>query len=301
MFAFSRHYARTVFATQASSATLRARRSPRSGRPDEELAVSEATTTSPDAEEGRRQRLRRQTLRELDAAALDEVREHGAVDLSLRRVARRMGMSPAGLYRYVDSREALLTRLIAGAYHDLADHLEAAIGGEVVRGEDAPTLAVPEVAGSDADVADRLRAAALAYRAWAVAHPQEFGLLFGDPIPNYAAPPGGETVAAMGRVGTALGRPLVEASTSGRLRPVTDAVAADLRDRLGGLTGVTGRELPAEVAVTLLVTWGRLHGQVSLEVFGHHDWLFPDGCEALYRVEVAAILRDLGVVDDRPR
>ncbi len=236
-------------------------------------------------------------MAELKQAALDEVREHGAVALSLRRVARRMGMSPAGLYRYVDSREDLLTWLIADAYDDLADHMLVAIGGSVSELSDSerPPPQVAMVTGTSDDVAARVRAVAGAYRQWSVAHPNEFGLLFGDPIPGYAAPPDGPTTAAMTRVGAALGRPLLEAWQQGRLRPSMDDPPADLRARLAPMGKLADVEVPAELAVTLLLAWGRLHGQVSLEVFGHHDWLFPDGSRALFEADVGAILRDLGI------
>jgi AcrR family transcriptional regulator len=307
VFALRRTLTLTVFATQGTFATLCARRD----EPAEERTVS---STDPTLVAGtRRQRLRRQTLRELEAAALAEVREHGPVGLSLRRVARRMGMSPAGLYRYVDSREALLTLLIARAYHALADHLHAALGGapdddgsadetadaaddRSAEGADDghPTAAPPEIAGPQADVADRLRAVALAYRAWSVAHPNEFGLIFGDPIPGYEAPAGGPTVEAMSRVGTALATPLVEAWHAGRLRLHPALEAPELDAPLRAMAEL-GDELPSAVFAQLLLAWGRIHGQVTLEVFGHHHWLFPDGCEALYRAEVASMLSDLGV------
>ena len=260
---------------------------------DEEDAVG-----STGSEVGRRAQTRRRTWAELKAAALDEVREHGAVALSLRRVARRIGMSPAGLYRYVDSREDLLTTLIADAYDDLADHLLVAVGAEDERRADTghPSPAPPLVAPPDADVADRLRAVALAYRHWGVTHTQEFGLLFGDPIPGYAAPAGGPTVAAMTRVGTAMGRPLVEAWHQGRLRPRGPEPTPELAALLAPMAEVTGGGPPALAAV-MLTLWGRIHGQVSLEVFGHHAWLFPDGCEALFTHDVEALLADLGVVE----
>lgn len=249
---------------------------------------------------GRRGRVRRQTLRDLDAAALAEVREHGAAELSLRRVARRMGMSPAGLYRYVDSREALLTRVIAESYDDLADHLLVATGEEPrERAEvDRPIPDPPVVAGPADALADRLRAVALAYRHWAVTHPHEFGLVFGDPIPGYEAPPGGVTVEAMGRVGRGLGRPIVDAWLEGTLRTVVpvELDAASVQ-RLAAMEKVADRQLPPEVSMTLLAAWGRIHGQVSLEVFGHHRWLFPDGCEPLFRADLEAMLRDLGALD----
>ena len=244
----------------------------------------------------RRERLRSQTIRELKEASFAEVRERGAVGLSLRSVARRLGMSPAGLYRYVDSREQLLTLLIADGYHDLADHLLVALGAppaERTAGDGADPQ-VPVIAGPEQDVAARLSAVALAYRAWSVAHPNVFGLLFGDPIPGYQAPPGGPTVEAMNRVGRALAQPLIEAWHQGRLRTHPALDAEELAAPLAPMVPATA-DLPTDVLAQLLLSWGRLHGQVSLEVFGHHHWLLPDGCEALFRADVEVMLSDLGV------
>lgn len=239
---------------------------------------------------------RARTLAALEQAALAELREHGAVELSLRRVARRLGRSPAGVYRYVDSREALLTLLITRAYDDLADHLLVALGEppSPARGHDRAVPNPPRIAGPDHDVADRMRAVGHAYRAWAVGHRQEFGLLFGDPIPGYAAPPGGPTVVAMTRVGAALGRPLLEAWQQGRLR-LGASLPAPLAAALNPMQAVWP-ELSSELAAVLLTAWGRLHGQVSLEVFGQHDWLFPAGAEALFDLDVERMLGELGVV-----
>jgi AcrR family transcriptional regulator len=231
--------------------------------------------SSTDTRPTRRERVRHETLAELRAAALDEVREHGAVALSLRRVARRMGMSPAGLYRYVESREHLLTLLIAEGYDDLADALERALAA-------APPQDLPA----------RLHAVGTAYRRWAVEHPNEFGLLFGDPIPGYAAPEGGVTVEAMTRVGQALATPVLEAWQQERLRSHPALEAPALAGPLAALDALGG-PLPSAIAARLLLTWGRLHGQVSLEVFGHHTWAFPDGCEALFDAELAVMADDL--------
>jgi hypothetical protein len=77
---------------------------------------------------------------------------------------------------------------------------------------------------------------------------------------------------------------------------VRHAVAPDLVARLEPLTTLAGHQVRPEIALTLLTVWGRLHGQVSLEVFGHHRWLFPDGCAELFEADVEAMLRDLGVV-----
>lgn len=231
---------------------------------------------------GRRARMRQQTEAQLQAAALEEVRAKGGAGLSLRAVARRMGMSPAGLYRYVDSREGLLTWLIAAGFDDLADALEAA----------------DRAAGDD--VAERLRAVSLAYRAWSVEHPNEFGLLFGDPIPGYEAPAGGPTVEAMRRVGVAFAGPFLVAEASGRLRVPPAYDVPELAGPLAAMSDL-GHDLATPVAVLFLLTWGRLHGQTSLEVFGQHRWLFPDGCERLYRAEVDAILGEVLLPAPAPR
>jgi AcrR family transcriptional regulator len=248
-------------------------------------------------EQGRRERLREETWRELKVAALAEVRDVGAAGLVLRSVARRLGMSPAGLYRYVDSREALLTVLIADGFHDVADHLLVALGGDPAAAvaADRPVPRVTTIAPPGSGPAARLEAVALTYRSWSVTHPNEFGLLFGDPIPGYAAPEGGVTVDAMRRLGTALATPILELSALGELRVHDGLRAPGVADTMGPMSDL-GEDLPGEVAALLLLTWGRLHGQVSLEVFGHHHWLLPDGCEALYRAEIARLLEDVGAV-----
>jgi AcrR family transcriptional regulator len=242
----------------------------------------------------RRERLRRRTMHELKRAALEEVRERGAVALSLRSVARRAGMSPAGVYRYVDSREGLLTLLIAEGYEDLGHHLEVALGEPpgVAPVADRPAPAPPLIAASPVEASDRLRAVALAYRHWAITHPNEFGLLFGDPIPGYEAPAGGPTVEGMSRVGRALARPVIEAWRTGRLREHPALANPELAARLAPMSELV-TPLPGEVHARLLLAWGRLHGQVTLEVFGHHRWLFPDGCGPLYEAEIEVLLTDL--------
>jgi AcrR family transcriptional regulator len=207
----------------------------------------------------RRERLRAETVVQIKTAARDQLREAGAAQLSLRAVAGALGMSPAGLYRYYDSREALLTALITDGFHALADAVE--------RGRDADV---------GADVADRLFAASCAYRRWALAHPHEFGLLYGEPIPGYSAPDDGPTSTASRRVGAALLPPLVEAWSQGRLRipapPSTASPDAILRRWAGALDP----NLPIEAASVMLGAWAQLHGLVVLEVFGHLHWLGTD-------------------------
>src|SRR3974377_732110 len=53
-----------------------------------------------------------------------------------------------------------------------------------------------------------------ALRAWALAHPHEWGLVFGTPVPGYEAPQA--TVEPYARVAAAMVRPLAAAQAGGR-------------------------------------------------------------------------------------
>jgi AcrR family transcriptional regulator len=243
----------------------------------------------------RRERLRAETLREIKGAALDQLREVGAAQLSLRAVASALGMSPAGLYRYYDGRDALLTVLIADAFTALAEAVEQARDAD-------PQAGLP----------DRMLAAMRAYRGWAVAHPQEFGLAYGTPVPGFAAPVDGPTSIASRRVGGAFVPLFVEAWHQGGLR----RPAGHTRDRSAPPAPPSGHahpgpsgpaparpapdlptpslhpDLPPEAAPVVLGAWARLHGLVVLEVFGHLNWLVPDAgplAEQQFRLLVAEL------------
>lgn len=217
----------------------------------------------------RRERVRAETVAQILDAGRAQLREVGAAQLSLRAVAGALGMSPAGLYRYYDSREALLTALITEGFDALADAVE--------RARDA--------AGDDP--ADRLLAALLGFRAWGTAHPQEFGLLYGDPIPGYAAPDGGPTSAASRRVGVAVLAPLVLAWRAGRLREPEIAEPSDPATLRWAAT--LDPAFPPAAAAAVLGAWTRLHGLVILEVFGHLRWLGPDTA-ALAQAQLRALV-----------
>lgn len=221
----------------------------------------------------RRERVRAETAGEILDAARAQLRESGAAQLSLRAVAGALGMSPAGLYRYYDSREGLLTALITDGFTELAaavDRARAAADGQ--------------------DLRDVLVAAVLAFREWAIAQPHEFGLLYGDPIPGYAAPEGGPTSVASRRVGAALVPPLVEAWRAGRLRVPGIAGKPDAAARRWA--SAIDPDLPPEVGAVILGVWTRLHGLVVLEVFGHLRWLGAD-TGPLARAQLYALVDDV--------
>ena len=122
------------------------------------------------ATSGPRARYREQVRGEVQAHAWDQIAEAGASALSLKAIAKLMGMTAPALYRYFAGRDELLTGLILSAYEELA---------VVIEGADAP----------DEPSADRLRRLAEALRRWALANPHRYLLLYGTPVPGYSAPP----------------------------------------------------------------------------------------------------------------
>lgn len=125
---------------------------------------------SPEVAAGIRARNRAAIEAEILATAGRHLAEQGAAALSLRAVARDLGMASSAVYRYVASRDELLTTLIVAAYTSLGDQVETA------------------VASGPQDPSGRFLTIGRATRAWAVAHPHQWALLFGSPVPGYAAP-----------------------------------------------------------------------------------------------------------------
>jgi AcrR family transcriptional regulator len=223
----------------------------------------------------RRDRVRRATVDEIKAVARAQMAAEGTAAVTLRAIAREMGMTASALYRYFGSRDELVTALVTDAYDSLADAMETAVGGIPVGRH-----------------ADRFRAAFGAFRAWALGHPTEFALIFGSPIPGYRAP---EATRPAGlRYTDLLGRLLADAYAAGALDParVDIRVPEALERQLDRFRRVA--EVPAPVLAFGLSAWVRLHGLVTLEVFGHLRPAVGDGAP-LFEQEVEAILRQSGL------
>jgi AcrR family transcriptional regulator len=226
----------------------------------------------------RRERVRQATVEEIKAVARAQMAAQGTAGVTLRAIAREMGMTAPALYRYFGSRDDLVTALVTDAYDALADVMETAV----------------EAAGPG-DHAERLRAAFDAFRNWGLKHPTEFALIFGNPIPGYVAP---EATRPAGlRYTNLLGRLLAEALADGALDPArievqpSPALARQVDDfqrRRGGPA------LPAPVMAFGLGAWARIHGLVALEVFGHLAPAVGDGA-ALFEQELETIVRQSGL------
>jgi AcrR family transcriptional regulator len=191
---------------------------------------------------------------EILAVARSHLARDGATALSLRSIARDLGMAPSALYRYFDGRDALLSALILAAYESLAQCAEEA-ADQAARHERADD--------------ERFAQVPRAIRRWALARPYEWGLIFGTPVPGYDAPE--DTVAPYARTAAATVRPIVDARRAGRLPrdgrrgPVSSELAEAVAPVTEGLFPGT----PPDIVVLAVQAWTTMIGAISLEVFGH--------------------------------
>jgi AcrR family transcriptional regulator len=213
--------------------------------------MGETAEARPSVPRTARERARAEITREILNAARRQLATDGASALSLRAIARDLGMASSAIYRYVTSRDELLTRLIIEAYDALGAAAETA-----------------EAAVARDDLLGRWMAACEAVRGWALANPNEYALIYGSPVPGYVAPP--DTIAPATRVSALLVRILVDAVVEGRLAPeaAVDEVPADVRAALRPVRSFIGAEVPDAVIQRGLMTWTALYGTVSFELFG---------------------------------
>lgn len=207
-------------------------------------------------------------------------REHlakqGAAALSLRAVARDLGVVSSAVYRYVRSRDELLTLLVVDGYNALADTVDRAL------------IDVPID-----DPAERIKTVGRAVRTWALAEPARYGLLFGSPVPGYEAP-GEQTTGPGTRVITTLVGLYAQAYAAGLLAVRGDAVPAGLADDLAAVRAAFGIEVPDWVIGRGVSVWAALFGVVNFEVFGQYGKdTFTDRAQ-LFEFHLDALLGLLG-------
>ncbi|MGW1838281.1 TetR/AcrR family transcriptional regulator [Streptomyces sp. NPDC002067] len=212
---------------------------------------------------GARERARSEITTAIKDEARSQLAAEGATKLSLRAVARALGMASSALYRYFPSRDDLLTALILDAYHAIGAAAEAADPG--AGGADAVGAA---------GYVERWVAVCGGVRAWALAHPHEYALLYGTPVPGYHAPR--TTAAPAGRVARALIAVIADAHAAGALHvppvPLPEAVASEARTLMAELDV----DLPAPAMAALVATWAQLFGLLSFEVFGQFNRVIED-------------------------
>ena len=212
-----------------------------------------------DVAESPRKRYREQVRDEIKAHAWTQVATTGAAALSLNAIARQMGISGPALYRYFRNRDEVITELVLDAYRDLSATCRAAV-----------TPGDPPAA--------RLAAVAATMRAWALAAPHRYLLIYGTPVPGYHAPPEATALAAI------LMDLLLDAFTE---------AGPESGDPAGSEAGhrqwAAGHPAPPDALRRALTFWTRLHGVISLEVAGHFTGMKFDPA-LLYAAETEAAI-----------
>jgi AcrR family transcriptional regulator len=233
-------------------------------------------TATASASRTARERARAELTQEIKQEARRQLGAHGAQGLSLRAVARELGMVSSALYRYFPSRDELLTALIIDAYDSLGAAAEAADAG-------CPP----------ADIRGRWDATCHAVRNWAVAHPHEYALIYGSPVPGYQAPQ--VTIASATRVARVAGGlvadawrearhaeagypvaggagPAASGAGSGAHGPGPGPAPAPLPPVLVQQVAIVADAIapgvPEAVIARLLIAWTQLFGMISFELFG---------------------------------
>jgi AcrR family transcriptional regulator len=223
-----------------------------------------------------RERVRAELIGEITEVARRHLARDGAAGLSLRAVAREMGMVSSAIYRYFPSRDDLLTALIIDGYNAVGEAVEKA-----------------EAACPRDDHMGRWLAACHAVRDWAVAHPQEYALLYGSPVPGYAAPE--DTIVPAMRGAVVFGRIVGDAGRQGRLDPPGGyppppaSFAADA----AVIAEAILPDLPDDVVARAVTAWPGLFGAVSFELFGQYNNVITD-LAAIFDYAMRGLGRHIG-------
>jgi AcrR family transcriptional regulator len=218
---------------------------------------------------------RRESREQIEAQIIEFGRrhlvDHGAAGLSLRAIARDLGMVSSAVYRYVSSRDELLTLLLVDAYADLAD-------------------AVDRARDSAAELwSDDVIAIARAARRWAVAHPARWALLYGSPVPGYHAP-AERTVAVGTRVVGAFLDAVAAGIATGDIRLTNDVAPQPMSSDFERLRQEFGFPGDDHVVAKCFLLWAGVVGAISLEVFGQYGADTLTDPEAMFDVQVRLLV-----------
>jgi AcrR family transcriptional regulator len=224
---------------------------------------------------GKRQESRERIERDIIAIGRRHLVTEGAAGLSVRAIARDLGMVSSAVYRYVASRDDLLTLLLIDAYTELADAVDRA------------QQSTPGSWG------DQVLAIAQAARQWAVDQPACWALLYGSPVPGYHAPaeltvgPGTRVVGALfGAVASGIDAGDVAVGRSEATRGMHAVGGSEATRGMHAVPNIQAAQpmsadfdvIRAEFAFTgddatvlkCFLLWAALVGAISLEVFGQY-------------------------------
>ncbi|MEU7144117.1 WHG domain-containing protein [Nocardia sp. NPDC046473] len=224
-----------------------------------------------------RARARAQTMTDIVRIGREHLATDGAAALSLRAVARDLGVVSSAVYRYVSSRDELLTLLVVDGYNALGDEVDAALA-------EAPD-----------DPIGQIRILARTVRRWALAEPARYGLLFGTPVPGYDAP-ADETMAPGTRVIIALQSLFARAYQSDLLHvpALVPRLSSPLATDFAQIRNDLHLDIPDWLIIRGVTFWASLFGAVSADVFDMYGAeTFADRAE-LFELQLDALLDMLG-------
>lgn len=232
------------------------------------------TTATP----SRRERLRAETVTEIKDAARRLLVSGGPTAITLRATARDLGITAPALYRYFGSLDALVLAIVTDLFEELRTAVVAA-----------------GAAHAAADPLARVGHMARGFRRWALAHPAEFALMFGSPLPGVT--PFAELCAPLNDAGARFGEAFFtvlgehyDRHPFGGVQP--DLSEPALRELFRPYLDTFGDRFPLPVIYLFVAAWTRLYGIVAMEVFGHLRWATTDS-EPLFEVELARTVSQL--------
>jgi AcrR family transcriptional regulator len=244
------------------------------------MSISEAPGPPPTpGVPSRRERLRAATMAEILLIGRRLLVEEGPAAVTLRAIAREMGMTAAALYRYVDSHEDLMVAIAVDFHDELTASLEAA-----------------RDAAADDPLPWQLLIVSRQFRLWALAHPVEFQLVFTNPLPNLLKPCDGPLEAAGQRFGLVFADLFMGLVQEGYVRvPDPSDVDAGLIAALS-VSASIDIGLPLPLQAVFVECWTRLYGAVAMEVFGQLQWALYDS-EAIFELTMRQLAERLGISD----
>jgi AcrR family transcriptional regulator len=239
--------------------------------------------------------MRAETIAEIKASARRQLQEHGPSGISLRAIAREVGVTPAALYRYFDSLDALLLAICCDLYDELI----------------SATVAAMDQSPRDAHL-ERMKSWIWAFRAWAVGNRREFELMISYPegassmsIDPKALEPGAEIDPVTrkslehsqlcGREMAAFYRKVesgeVEAAGPMEMPEISGPLKSELLDTCAEF--IIGEPLPLPWVFTFTSAWVRVFGLVVMEAFGSLP--VQHNIDEFYKTQILAMMRDFGI------
>jgi AcrR family transcriptional regulator len=221
----------------------------------------------------RRDRVRAETTAEIKQTARKILVKQGPEAVTLRAIAREMGMTAPALYRYFGSHEDLIQHVVGEFFDEIGAGIEAAIDG------------------AGGGITEQMIAACREFRRWGLGHQAEFGMLFNTPMPTLEAVHDDLVAECAGKFSGVFFALFYELWNKQPFHiPHDDEIDRGLRVQLARYQDALGVDLPLGARLTFLRFWVGLYGAVSLEVFGHLRFALEDA-EPMFEITLAELAR----------